>query len=111
MRLEIQSEMTKRIGNGAGRSLLVWSGYAHELGDNGQIADAKVTLLIGPAVESTDQYLWIETNGDPLMIGWLNDQGGIDYNDAEIVGSGGRIVDLDEEDMRWVSDAIANAGL
>lgn len=108
MTIEIQSEMTKRIGNGATKSVLVWSGYAHCLGDNGLLADAKVTLMIGPAVKSEDQCIWIETNGDPLIIGWVNDHGGIDYNDAEFVGVGGLIVDLEQDDMRWISDILAN---
>lgn len=96
---------TKSIGDGAYEIIKVWGGYAIEIGDNGETADARVALMLGPAVESEDQYLWIETNGDPLMIGWLED-GSVVYNEAEFVGVGGRIVDMEHEGMEWIARLI-----
>jgi hypothetical protein len=96
---------TKHVGTGDGGSVEVWSGYAREVADNGRGADARCTLYVAPAVSSPDQYLYMETNGDPVMIGWLED-GEVRLNEAQFVGAGGRVVDLNREDMRWVREAI-----
>ena len=98
---------TKAIGDGATGIVMVWSGYAREIGTNGEGGDRCCTLMIGPAVKTGDEYLWIDTNGDPLMIGWLED-GEVVYNEAEFVGVGGRIVDLERDDQRWIADLIAS---
>lgn len=96
----------KQIGIGSGGSVNVWCGYARDLGDNGLSADAKCTLHIAPAVEDADEYIWMETNGDPLMIGWLED-GQVVLNEAEFVGVGGRVVDMERDEMTWIAEILA----
>lgn len=73
----------------------VWSRYAIELGDNGKPADACMTLMIAPADDaSEDEFVYIETNGDPVLVGWLD-------------GGEVRLADnahewIDDEAMAWV---------
>jgi hypothetical protein len=96
---------TKHVGTGDGGSVEVWSGYAREVADNGRGADARCTLYVAPAVSSPDQYLY---HGDQRRPGHdrLAEDGEVRLNEAQFVGAGGRVVDLNREDMRWVREAI-----
>ena len=67
----------------------VWHGYAKNMGDNGLTADALVSCCLAPAVhaDSADpyttpgQYIYLTTNGDPVLIGWLS-EGGFELADG-----------------------------
>jgi len=51
----------------------VWERYAREIADNGEGADARQRLMIAPGArpEPPCEYVYIETNGDPVYVGWI----------------------------------------
>jgi len=54
-------------------NVAVWSAYARELGDNGKAGDERIALMVAPSVSTDDEYLYLETNGDPVLVGWIED--------------------------------------
>ena len=86
------------------RSIKVWSGYAITLGDNGETADAKVTLMQAPEVGVSNEYLYLDTNGDPVLIGWIEDGEVRDATEGEDADS------IDEWlKQEWLRDSLAIA--
>lgn len=89
----IRTEVTKYIAN----NTKVWCRYAIEIGDNGESGDARVSLHIAPEVGGNEvEWLYLETNGDPVPVGWL------DGDEVEFCDDSANWLDQEP----WVQEAI-----
>lgn len=80
----------------------VWLRYAIELADNDEQGEGRQVLMLAPAVNDAEEYLWLETNGEPVPVGvLLPDDGGVEYlaDAAEWI---------DEPQSKWIVGAIAD---
>jgi hypothetical protein len=54
----------------------VWHGYAKQVGHNGQSADACVICWQAPQVGGDEQWVYLTTNGGPVIVGTVENDGG-----------------------------------
>ena len=54
----------------------VWHGYAHQIGVNGKQGDAGIICWQAPQVGGDEQWVYLTTNGDPVIVGTAEDDGG-----------------------------------
>ena len=79
-------------------SIEVYSGYAKQLADNGISGDKCLALMIAPAIGGFDEYLYLDGNGDPVLVGWLAD--------GEFVASDNWVEDCDSPEYDWAATVI-----
>lgn len=92
---------TKQAGY---RGPRVYAGFAVEWGDNGETGDAKVRLMVAPVVDKmADLAVYLETNGDPVMVGMVDRCGILLWDD---VGEW-----ADHPDYAWVWEALDGEGI
>lgn len=51
----------------------VWSRYRRRIVDNGREGDERQTLYVAPGSDST-QWIYLEGNGDPALVGYIADE-------------------------------------
>jgi len=69
-----------------------------EIGNNGENADARVALMRAPQVGGEDYFVYLQTNGDPVLVGWIDKYG--EFTVDEHVG------EWIEEEEDWLSDLL-----
>lgn len=79
--------------------ITVYSGYAKELADNGLQADARIGLCIAPAIGQFDEIIYLTTNGDCVLVGWLEDDEFVACDDWKDV--------CDHPDFEWARKTLA----
>jgi hypothetical protein len=52
-----------------------------EIGDNGETADARVALMKAPQIGGDDFFVYLSTNGDPVLVGWIDKCGEFTLDD------------------------------
>ena|SRR5690554_2433750 len=80
------------------RDLAVWGRYAKSIADNGEQADHGISLMLAPEVGGQTEYLYLETNGDPVLVGWLDD------GEVELADEAREWIE--DDSMAWLRDAI-----
>lgn len=80
--------------------LQVWSRYARELATHGEQADACITLWAAPQVGDENEWLYLTTNGDPVVVGVIED--------GEVEWSQDTDTWRDLPEWAWIHEAIAD---
>ena len=73
----------------------VWARYSITLDHNGEAADARQWLKVGPAVGGKEEIVWLETNGNPILLGYREDDDDVEFCE-------------DTEVPDWVRSALAD---
>jgi hypothetical protein len=76
----------------------VFAGFSQCLADNGKAADHRITLNIAPEFGGENIYLYLETNGCPTLVGWLED--------GEFVLDASTDEWFDADASEWLRDAV-----
>jgi len=63
--------------------IAVHSYFAKDLGDNGLAGDMASSCMMAPAVDTSDIYVYMTTNGDDVLLGCLDDDGEFKLCDDE----------------------------
>ncbi len=92
----MQLNKTKHISN----EIEIYIGFAKNLGDNGKSADACMLCMIAPEVDGRNEWVYLTTNGDPVMVGCIDQDGELEMSDDAKEW-------IDNEDMDWLRDIIA----
>lgn len=96
------NDVTKYVGFGDGENLEVYNKYAVEQAENGD-----ERLMLAPIAGNKGECLYIETNGDPLVIA-IRETGSEEWqeNIARFIGTDRLIVDLERDDMEWIARVL-----
>lgn len=93
----------------SGCGAYVWQRYAILLSDNRRKGDECCRLMIAPAMGADVEYLYVETNGDPVVVGRVDRDG---HGSIVTFAEGYRpecwAVDGAEN---WIAEGLAEAGL
>lgn len=79
--------------------LSVWGQYARSIEDNGMPGDARQVLQTAPAFGKDEEYVFVRTNGDPILVGWRGLSG--DFEIAEDAREW-----LEEQKQKWIRDEL-----
>ena len=96
--------------------LAVWDRYAVLLGTNDQSGDARISLHAAPICPcgsaghaDNTEYIYIQTNGGPSLVGWISDDGQtVELAEEDPYTSGGAAI---VEAEPWIRRALDEAGL
>jgi hypothetical protein len=94
--ITIDGHATRAIRPG----IMVWHRYALPQTDNGEPGDRSITLWIAPEVGGDDdtQWLYLTTNGDPVIVASLNDAAITVHDDA--------VAWLEQDQYSWVREVL-----
>ena len=76
-------------------NIKVWDEFRKEMGDNEETGDKNITYYIAPSTTEEAVIHYLETNGDPVYLGWASP--GKD-------GAEETIEEYDEEIREWLSE-------
>jgi len=76
-------------------NIQVWDEFRKEMGDNEETGDKNITYYIAPSTTEEAVIHYLETNGDPVYLGWASP--GKD-------GAEETIEEYDEEIREWLSE-------
>ena len=95
---QLHRSAVESIGNG----VHVWRRYAVDIADNGLAGDTSITLYIAPEFGGDDdtQWIYLATNGDPVIVGRLNG--------ASVTVSDDAVEFLEADDYGWVCEALVD---
>jgi hypothetical protein len=83
-------------------NIKVWAKYAQEIADNGRRGDDRQILMIGPdASGQNEEWVYLETNGDPVLVGWVDDDTPSGY-----AASNEFAPHLDNPECHWIVEAL-----
>lgn len=73
----MEYEACERLGREPTKTIqgndVVWSRYAIKIGDNGKPSDARIVLRMAPGLNDNLEWIYIETNSDPHLVGFVVD--------------------------------------
>ena len=77
----------------------VYTGFEKDLGDNGLRDDASMTCMIAPEVNGDGEWLYLSTNGDPVVVGYIDTDGELELSDDAREW-------MNADDMRWLQSIL-----
>jgi len=80
----------------------VYTGFAKDLGDNGLRDDASMTCMIAPEVNGDGEWVYLTTNGDPVIVGYIDTDGDLELDDDTREW-------MNANEMRWLQAVLMDA--